>query len=1323
MDNSVYHRLAHVLWVALVSIIVLLAVYVSFGRLLLANVSSYQEEILWELNQRGPVTIEAEAVLGKWRAFSPVLVFKDVVLSPRSMVGDSLALKEGRLTLDVWHSLRTRSLKFVDLELDGLRLHAELDSEGRFAMRGFAAGEGDLGPWLQGMLLNIESMAVAGVELQLALPEQQSRSFALDLNLEREGSQRWLQAGLLSSEGTSIQISAQGRGNPFDPSAFAGLVYLDFDLINLEQLGNLLPPALRQWRTAGAVDIELWFNWDRGDLRSEGQFSAADLVVADAQGSWEVPLDSLSLQTSVIRGANRWTVFTEELEVLQGEVTFSLPKLQLDAWGDSLRLRAAQLPIAPLNQLVVASGKLPQKLQDVLETLNLGGYLPQVELNIADLAMPAQEWLLEANFEELAVDSWRGAPGVRSGRGHVDLGPGGGTVIIDSQQFSMAFPRIYAEPLYYDDFHGSVDIRWDTDTVSLQSGPVTASGVEGTAQALLGLNIPLKPTAEGIEMDLMVGLTDSYPIYRTKYLPYILPDTLQNWLRGSIGEGRIEQGAFLWRGSLRRGVPDLRTIQLFFNLADTRLEYHPDWPAASNLRGTVLIDDLNVSVWAERARLLGSDMEHLSVEAWRSPERQMMLAVSGEVQGSASDGLAAVNASPLSALVGDAFSGWQASGDLHTSLNLLLNLAEPRVPKRVDVATRWSDVAIDIQPGGLRVTDIDGELFYDSREGFSSAGLSGSLWDKPLTAELLQAPAARESAVADGPLEIRLQSSVAMADVGQWLSLDALAFASGESAVEAVIGVTRGEATSLTLASQLQGIALDLPEPWAVASDEIATLSMQTTLGREPGPLSFALNDELHLDLLVDGARFAAASLSFNEQPAALRSGALVLSGRTPELSVAQWLTFVGDYFASDPLAALSADGEGLVIAAEALRADNLEVYGRSWQDVMLDLRIDGGDISAGVSADWLQAKLELPASEQGTLAVSYLDLAGLGLGAEGMPAAEAEEPQGGAVAVVEEAVETVPNPDIASIPELPPLRVDLAGLHQGERSLGDVAFELSSQPGLLQIEKIQGDLSGLRLRAEEPARLTWRAADGATTTELQGRLFFDDLGSTLQAFGYEKSLETAQGEALFALAWPGGPQDFGLASASGTLELDARNGRFLNTDAGTSGALRVISVLNMADLIGRLSLNEVFETGVPFHTMGGRVELASGVMVVDDFQVLGSSSSFDLSAQADLRQETLDGELIVTLPLASNLPWVAALAAASWPVAAGVFVVGKMFEEQFNRLSSGVYSVSGSWTDPELVLTRAFDNTPSAPEDEAAEQAVAPVAEQLAQPVPDSNS
>ena len=52
----------------------------------------------------------------------------------------------------------------------------------------------------------------------------------------------------------------------------------------------------------------------------------------------------------------------------------------------------------------------------------------------------------------------------------------------------------------------------------------------------------------------------------------------------------------------------------------------------------------------------------------------MMLAMSGSIEGDAGDGLRVINNSPLADLVGDAFSDWQAAGDLRTQLDLELEL-------------------------------------------------------------------------------------------------------------------------------------------------------------------------------------------------------------------------------------------------------------------------------------------------------------------------------------------------------------------------------------------------------------------------------------------------------------------------------------------------------------------------------------------------------------------------------------------------------------------------------------------------------------------------
>ena len=90
--------------------------------------------------------------------------------------------------------------------------------------------------------------------------------------------------------------------------------------------------------------------------------------------------------------------------------------------------------------------------------------------------------------------------------------------------------------------------------------------------------------------------------------------------------------------------------------------------------------------------------------------------------------------------------------------------------------------------------------------------------------------------------------------------------------------------------------------------------------------------------------------------------------------------------------------------------------------------------------------------------------------------------------------------------------------------------------------------------------------------------------------------------------------------------------------------------------------------------------------------QIDGAASAFAFSGVSDLERRRVDGELVVTLPVANNLPWVAALAAGI-PVAAGVFVVSKVFEKQVNRMSSAVYGVSGDLQAPTVEFRRLFDD------------------------------
>ena len=100
---------------------------------------------------------------------------------------------------------------------------------------------------------------------------------------------------------------------------------------------------------------------------------------------------------------------------------------------------------------------------------------------------------------------------------------------------------------------------------------------------------------------------------------------------------------------------------------------------------------------------------------------------------------------------------------------------------------------------------------------------------------------------------------------------------------------------------------------------------------------------------------------------------------------------------------------------------------------------------------------------------------------------------------------------------------------------------------------------------------------------------------------------------------------------------------------------------------------------------------------------VKAPSSQFSLSGEVDLAASTIDAKLIATLPVASNLPWVAVLT-GGLPVAAGVYIASKVFEDELDRLSSAVYIIEGSLADPDVNFDRLFDNKTDSKADEKVE-------------------
>jgi len=212
--------------------------------------------------------------------------------------------------------------------------------------------------------------------------------------------------------------------------------------------------------------------------------------------------------------------------------------------------------------------------------------------------------------------------------------------------------------------------------------------------------------------------------------------------------------------------------------------------------------------------------------------------------------------------------------------------------------------------------------------------------------------------------------------------------------------------------------------------------------------------------------------------------------------------------------------------------------------------------------------------------------------------------------------------------------------------------------------------------------------------TSFNGLLTAGDLADVLPQWGYEGGLNSKKASLQLAVQWPGSPAEMDMDSFNGNMEMKLKKGRFLSVSKSASGALRIVGALNISELMRRLTLDfsDIYKKGLTYDSISGSFDMDQGVLTTHKpLEMKSPSSHFVFTGVIDVPQNQLDMEMTATLPVSKNLPWIAAIA-GGLPVAAGVYVANKIFEDQVNRFSSAVYEIKGTLDEPEIKFKRVFE-------------------------------
>jgi len=233
------------------------------------------------------------------------------------------------------------------------------------------------------------------------------------------------------------------------------------------------------------------------------------------------------------------------------------------------------------------------------------------------------------------------------------------------------------------------------------------------------------------------------------------------------------------------------------------------------------------------------------------------------------------------------------------------------------------------------------------------------------------------------------------------------------------------------------------------------------------------------------------------------------------------------------------------------------------------------------------------------------------------------------------------------------------------EFSLGDKRFgawefvlrTLGDSASISELKMTTADAQIRDLSGETGANLDWRYDNGVHTSSFNGLFSAGDMAQVLPGWGYDANVESESAAFVSNLQWLGSPAAFALEKVIGDVQVDIRNGRFVDIDSGGS---RLFGAFSFDSLVRRLQLDfsDLYEKGLAYDAIVGSLYFDNGIVATQGpFEISGPSSKITIDGHLNLINETIDADMLFTVPFGQTLSVLAGILGAL-PIALSTYIV-----------------------------------------------------------------
>jgi uncharacterized protein (TIGR02099 family) len=1283
-------RLRFALLSAAAMALILLGILAGLTQLAMPWLEHHPQHVEHWLSQRLQRAVHVGGVRGTWVGGGPLLGLDDVRIASNAPGQPGFAIAHAELAFNLFAPFERNGafseFRLAELGVDlvneggawhvrGLDLQPSAADDAPFSMGALGAIE------ISNLRLGVED-AQRGLRLALSVPVMRL--------LNRGDVTRVL--GRLRLHGSTSPLLDLAAD--LDASTRSGRIYVggrSLDLAALALPG--LPGGIRV--TGGNGLAQFWVAVAdarvedvraRVDVADARFASAAPLALDAIQVLPRVAFDRLAFAARWRRAADGWDFDLADLVADRNALT-PPARLSIERRGadDAVQWRAGTrgLPIEPLGSLAMLDGRVPAALRRWLYLAHPRGQLGEATLRWNGSGDNA----IDASLRGASIASSGFAPGID--RVDVDIHGDAQAILLElpEQALRIDYPRVFRYPFLFTRFGGDVVARRGEDGWQLATDRLVfdAEGFGGEVRGSVDLPPGRRPL-----VDLYAATTHGdVPAAKLFWPVNVMPPSAVEWLDRALVAGSVVDGRIALHGDLAEWPFHGRGGRLVARgeLVDTVLDYSPEWPRAEKIHAVAQFVNDGMQVDASAAQTLGNSVDeaHASIPDFGP----LVLQLDAKAAGSGADLLAFLRATPVGRRYQEPLKTLAVGGKgtLALALTLPIHALDTLV---LEGSASLAGARIDHGAYDLHFTDASGPLRFNQK-GFAADALDVTFRERKAKLSVAVGGYVADPKHAfEASLEGRFPAATVFADVPALLP--SLGRATGEASWNAAVGVDAGEAgataaprTHLALASDLSGIAIDLPPPLHKGASEAWPFRLDLDLPLAGQTFTARLGDVARINGHLPGTgRAFAARIEFGSDAAPEPSAqGISVGGRMRSLDAGAWLDLVDH----------GSGGAGGLVQGIDVHADDFLFGGRHFSDQHLLIANGTAATTVRLDGEALAGSLEIPSADLATrgIVASFERIH--------WPEAPADAPDAGAFA------EVVPA-------SLPPLHLTVEDFRLGSASFGTARFDSHPVAGGMQVDTLESHSPNVTMRAHGD----WTGSAQENRSRLSIELDAQSLGRMMDALGFPGLIDGGATKATIEASYAGPPSAFALPRLDGSLAIQVAEGRILDVQPGVG---RLFGLFSLTEIPRRLSLDftDFFRSGLGFNSITGTFRLMDGNAWTDGLTIKSPAADIVVTGRTGLRAKDYDQQMVVKPHAGSTLPIVGALAAGPVGAAAGLVMQG-ILNKPLGKAIARRYTVTGSWDKPKITqVARGAPALPAARMPEAPAVPTAPAAPENANP------